>query len=237
MLTIRGVTEVFFFFDELWAVSYCDESLYWVLDFTSQGCRDDNTENRVNVFLALSLSEDSEVWPFKGRQMCSNLRGGSISVCEIRHYGAYATAAEAAEKTSRVKWFSEFAFFRIPICYICQMYLNLLELNSFGDRTQIKKVKQNNCSPCVYVVDKRLDFRTSRRSLSESKKELCQKKWCTWCFFHVLFGSAVVVFKAPSSNCWNERCSVVYIVKQGAGCLWNWFWGGYWVISGRNITA
>lgn len=30
--------------------------------------------------------------------MCSNLRGGSIRVCEIRHYGAYATAAEAAEK-------------------------------------------------------------------------------------------------------------------------------------------
>ena len=41
--------------------------------------------------------------------------------------------------------------------------------------------------------------------------------------FDVLFGSAVAVAKAPSSNCWNERCSVVYIVKQGAGCLWNWF--------------
>ena len=36
-------------------------------------------------------------------------------------------------------------------------------------------MKQNNSSPCVYVVDKTLDFRTSRRSLSESMKEMCQK--------------------------------------------------------------
>lgn len=171
-----------------------------MLDFTSQGCRDDDTENRVNVFLALSVSEDSEVWPFKGRQLCSNLRGGSISVCEIRHYGAYATAAEADDSVNSRSFKFQFAI-SVKCIWI------LLELNSFGDRTQIKKVKQNNCSPCVYVVDKRLDFRTSRRSLSESKKEICQKKWCAWCFFDVLFGSAVVVAKAPSSNCWNERCS------------------------------
>ena len=36
-------------------------------------------------------------------------------------------------------------------------------------------MKQNNSSPCVYVVDETLDFRTSRRSLSENKKEMCQK--------------------------------------------------------------
>ena len=120
----------------------------------------------------------------------------------------------------------------------------------FGNRTQIKKVEQNNSLPCVYVIDKMLDFRTSRRSLSENKKEVCQKCNARAELFVVLIKPIVFLtfpLASPSSllklplvtDGTNDthHCSLVYIVKQGAGCRWNWFWGEYWVIFWRNITA
>ena len=97
-------------------------------------------------------------------------------------------------------------------------------------------MEQNNSLPCVYVVDKTLDFRTSRRSLSENKKEMCQKCNTRAELFVVLIKPiAFLTFPLASPSSLlklplvtvgtndTHQCSLVYIVKQGAGCRWNWF--------------